>query len=988
MATILLNGVVTPLEEIFGDALADKITVRGGAQDVEAQGLGGNDLFEVEANNEDVDITLRGGEGEDVIVITSGDPEELEWVGTASIDGEYIGGVDNDSIEIGDGLAILKGDVKGNAGEDTITVARAEGGFINGGADNDDISLGFASGYGTAAGSRAEALIVDSTIFAGADDDNIVIKGETEINDSIIKGQKGNDTITVIEGATGDGNFFQGSSGDDELNVAKLVGEGNIARGGKGNDTIRGGNGQEVYGDLGGDLFSVEAEGGMFIKDYGGGKFAHINAAYGEDVYPCDDQIQIDGHKIFYTTNEYCIDTDVYSSENSFKGNLKAAGYVDNAFLQATANAYISTDTSDAADVTAVAHAFIGGSDTAKTLPLPEVEYKTPGITIGGFPFTNGLNGQTSNKGSYLTPGDAVIGSGIGQAYAFASGYWTDIKENTAINKLTIKGNVRTIIAQTYASLFGATSKTFNKSGTTAFDMDSDRVERSIRFTDALSGTITNHWASYKENKSTERVNLYNLNFGTALFKEVTTGKVYQKVGDDQNIFTFTKFYDSHAIFATATATIDAHKNPFKIFVENPGEGTTNDENYTQIKLTANNPYYVGINKTTNSSVSSFVTPARILLNSDTFSSSPAKVGFFADATIRGKNSTVWYDNIVSVGSNNLLTSGVWSINKLSQTWIRYSGTVNSIGGRISSGDLLGHSQFLASTARARGLFTITTTAILGNKTGSNNSSAGYNPTIIRGPLNTDRSYSGFNTGKGKLAIKVELSDKSYVKTSTTIASAEDTTTLSNFEFDLYSWTPFPEIGSSGKGSVYDKVHPDQPSETPAVLVEDTENPVKQFLQWNGSNNLQTRLSLSSVPVSNDFIGKASLLYVLNKTSVNLGFFSGTTFTLGASGMEDFGKAGIQKIANDRFGGDISMVNSTTAPFRVLFWDQGAVNGSDFTADGNGLYIYSGAYHIKSGQVADFTTQPFKSSAMGGKHTIVTIEGKSAPASISDINLV
>lgn len=976
MATILLNGIETPLAEILGDpVLADKITVRGGVQSVEAQGLGGDELFEVEANNEAVDVTLKGDDGEDVIVITAGNPDELEWVGTAAINGAYIGGNDNDSIEIGDGLAVLQGTAKGGQGDDTITIARADGAFINGNAGVDDISLGFADGYGTAAGSRATASILDSTIYGGADDDTITVDGETEINDSVVKGQKDDDTITVIEGATGSGNFFGGNKGDDELNIAKLVGENNKVRGGRGNDTIRGGNGQDVYGDDGGDLFSVEAEGGMHIKDYGR-KFSAEGDKYyyGEDGYDCDDQIQIDGHKIFYTTNEYCIDTDIYSSASSFRGNIVVSGYVNQVTLNATANAFTTAYTTDQANVTAVAHARIISDDFAKTKINEEVTYNSIGVTAGGATFTNGLAGQTSvaNNGSFNIAGDAMIGTGRGQGYAYAEGYWTNFQLN-GTDALSFTGNLRTIIAQTNAQLFGVTSETFEKGGTKAFDMDSSHVSRDIYFNNVLSGTVTNHWASYKETKSSEKVNLYDLNFGTALFKEVTTGKVYREIDSGQNIEQFTKHYDTVATFATASATISAKKNAFKIYERN-----SEFADWETVKIDSTNPTLEKFSQ------SKHGTSARMFLNFNTFSSKPAQIGFFFDGT-ETKDGKVWYDDLVTVNSDSYIPSenGYFTITKFKQNWNQY----NSIGGPlIDSGEILGSSQFLASTAIQRGLFNLTTTAVLGNTTGSNNNSAGYNTTIVRGIQNTSRSFEEFQTGRANLTLKVELTDKSFVQNpSVVFQGTNDTTALSNFKFDLNNWNGFPEIGSSGYGSVYDGVHEDWGN-----LVEDVDNPVQQFLQWNGENNLQNELNIGStgegIITSNYGTTTATALNDLNSSGVNLGFFSASTFTLDALKAEGFGNAGIIKAAATQ-GSNASTVTATI-PFRVLFFDNGGTSGGNLTADGNGLYIYSGAYNVVGGAVTDITTEASKSSAMGGKHTIVTIEGKSAPASLSDINLV
>ena len=49
MATILLNGVLTNASTLTGTDLADKLTVSGGVDGIEANLLGADDLIEVEA---------------------------------------------------------------------------------------------------------------------------------------------------------------------------------------------------------------------------------------------------------------------------------------------------------------------------------------------------------------------------------------------------------------------------------------------------------------------------------------------------------------------------------------------------------------------------------------------------------------------------------------------------------------------------------------------------------------------------------------------------------------------------------------------------------------------------------------------------------------------------------------------------------------------------------------------------------------------------
>jgi len=91
LATILLNGVETDATTLTGTDLADKLTVRGGVDGLEARLLGADDLIEVEANGEDSNATLRGGEGDDVINVSADGPDVIEFVTPQNISGSLIG---------------------------------------------------------------------------------------------------------------------------------------------------------------------------------------------------------------------------------------------------------------------------------------------------------------------------------------------------------------------------------------------------------------------------------------------------------------------------------------------------------------------------------------------------------------------------------------------------------------------------------------------------------------------------------------------------------------------------------------------------------------------------------------------------------------------------------------------------------------------------------------------------------------------------------
>ena len=215
MATILLNGVLTNASTLTGTDLADKLTVSGGVDGIEANLLDADDLIEVEANGEDSDATLRGGEGDDVINVTAGNPEEIDFVTPQNISGSLIGGPGADTIAMGDGLAVLTGTIKGNEDDDTITLANADGGFVQGNSGDDTITLGFGAGYGTAAGSRAVASFTDASINGSGGDDTINIDDVVSLTDTTVRGNEGDDIITA-DSATASGSVaIEGNAGDE-----------------------------------------------------------------------------------------------------------------------------------------------------------------------------------------------------------------------------------------------------------------------------------------------------------------------------------------------------------------------------------------------------------------------------------------------------------------------------------------------------------------------------------------------------------------------------------------------------------------------------------------------------------------------------------------------------------------------------------------------------------------------------------------------------
>ena len=165
LATIKLNGVDTTLNPILGTDKNDKLTASGESVDnVTASLAGGKDLVQLTAANEFDDeaksnMTVEGGDGSDVINAV-------------------------------DGLLTVTGQLSGNADDDEIEVARADGAFIGGGQGDDTLKLGSADELNVA-GSNATATLTNTTALGAAGDDVIRILAGANIVGGSITGDDG-----------------------------------------------------------------------------------------------------------------------------------------------------------------------------------------------------------------------------------------------------------------------------------------------------------------------------------------------------------------------------------------------------------------------------------------------------------------------------------------------------------------------------------------------------------------------------------------------------------------------------------------------------------------------------------------------------------------------------------------------------------------------------------------------------------------------------
>jgi Ca2+-binding RTX toxin-like protein len=318
----VLNG------SVFNDSLFggdDNDTLNGGADVDSLEGGNGNDrLFG--GSNED---TLLGGDGNDQLAGGAGGDSLNGGAGTldfATYDDSNHGDLvinladtaQNTGAAAGDSYTEIEG-VIGGSGSDTITGDNG-GNTIDGQAGNDSISGGNGNDTLTGGGGR-------DTINGGEGDDRI-INTLASTGTSTYDGGAGNDTLevqnipfnsavvidlqagTLVVGAvsvvwTGFENYVNattigpsletvyGTSGNNLLDFSALTGSSAITAyggfgvdtiyGSAGNDTLSGGDGQgdEVYGGAGDDLFLIVGGGGSASEILQGGE--------GNDTFRLDD---------------------------------------------------------------------------------------------------------------------------------------------------------------------------------------------------------------------------------------------------------------------------------------------------------------------------------------------------------------------------------------------------------------------------------------------------------------------------------------------------------------------------------------------------------------------------------------------------------------------------------------------------------------------------------------------------------------------------
>ena len=921
LATIKLNGVDTTLNPILGTDKNDKLTASGESVDnITASLAGGKDLVELTAANEfddeaESNIIVKGEDGKDVIKAV-------------------------------DGLLTVTGELYGNGDADVIEVARATGAVINGGQDDDTLTLGSAVDLNVA-GSNATATITDSEVTGALGDDDINILAGATLDGATVKGDDGKDTIVIASGATLIDSVIAGNDGKDHISATgELTTSGSIiygghrkdtievadagamtVDGGKGKDFLAVGSGQTVSGGKGADTFSIEAEGGVTITDF--------DKTANGDCF-CSDVLLVDVDALNYSSYNYKKSTEAYTSASSYAGNIKVKAFEKFTNTTCPVNAGTSALKTNTLELNALVGGVVAGLQEGVELSgnvFVNANFETPAFPAT---FQNQLNGNSPRPNGEVR--------GIGNGYGSVKGFLFD----------TLNDEEETERRWAIPNLTVYTKAEFEKGDfsfldETATDKCTTTVKQKLVFDDVIRGTITNHPVIFGTKKTTVAKNLNTLKFGTANFNTITTGNANLVI---------TKGLDDKVFYPTPNEITN---------VINPQDGVKANTN-----VTPNGKYsYTRTDKATIN--------AGVILN------------------LSGADFTLWTKT--NSGNNNTPGKALptyKTVNGATKTAV----SLTAVNGFYKFVDikwteayeagLLGHT-VSKNIKNLDGLHSKNTPAmntLLNNPEIITNQgpNAGYAPagapsiltgvtTIAKGGFEID--LKGEN---GSLVAKIQVKASDTAKTTASLDSwlgraqikGNATFNPSDCEFG----NPLtPEYIAAGVGG-------DQNNKwTPASISTSNKGVFGKKYLWTTTNanslevSPETCNAAFSCSVLDGAINAADELpTALNNVnplarSQNQGFFSASKFTpvaLAAEGMGD------------------NAADANGAPFRVLFFDS---KGTD-----NGLYVMSGTANYKNGNVTAINTNPTASSVMGGKHTIVKVTGGKAVdnggLALSDINFV
>jgi Ca2+-binding RTX toxin-like protein len=231
----------TDLTTLLGTELADTFTLK--SNDLYVDGLAGADT-----------VTAAGGL-EKITVVSGGDNDTLTFSGELlsssltlgqgsdsvafqDFSGSIFGGQGNDTLTQGATRAVTGSLLRGDAGNDNISLTNLTNSTINANADDDSVTVTGTSTNSSIFGGRQRDTLTITNATGGlyrgdANEDKIEITGT--ISGAVINGNADDDQIIVSATKFSDSTIF-GGGGNDNIDISS--GEGALVMGNKGNDDI------------------------------------------------------------------------------------------------------------------------------------------------------------------------------------------------------------------------------------------------------------------------------------------------------------------------------------------------------------------------------------------------------------------------------------------------------------------------------------------------------------------------------------------------------------------------------------------------------------------------------------------------------------------------------------------------------------------------------------------------------------------------------
>ena len=250
MTFTTIPGSGSSATTISGSASVDSVTIsRASTESIFIGAQKANDTITFDGPIERSKFTIKGGQGGDTIT----------FGGTTLISSFINGNSDADVFgSTADAAKLSASTLKGGQGVDQIFVNSASTSVVNGNKQADTINL---------AGSLA-----DSKLHGGGGNDTITV-GNASLQNSLVKGDKGNDSISLAilasAGRVTTNSTTQGGEGNDTINAVLSTADLLLA-GGTGADTIAGGtNTDTLNGGTGAD--SIQGNNGADVLNGGDG---------------------------------------------------------------------------------------------------------------------------------------------------------------------------------------------------------------------------------------------------------------------------------------------------------------------------------------------------------------------------------------------------------------------------------------------------------------------------------------------------------------------------------------------------------------------------------------------------------------------------------------------------------------------------------------------------------------------------------------------